>query len=110
MVDFFEGVGDEKFEVNNITDHSVSVYKLKFWQLCTLISTYVMFALATYSGQLMIIWYITQYAPKNRPINRMILVDQVFLFLISMLSSSPQMKMPLLFYLQHCFNLHFHIL
>ena len=34
-----EGVGDEMFEIVGITDHSVSVYKLKFWQLCTLIST-----------------------------------------------------------------------
>ena len=80
MKDHFEGVADEIFEITNIQDEPLFVYELELWKLCLLISFYVIFALVANCGGLMIVWYIKGYAPKNRPINRMILIDQVIFF------------------------------
>ena len=81
MVKLFYSVTDEKFEIANVTDHMVSVYRLPLLKLSVLISFFVIFSILGKIGQLMIIWYLKEYAPKNRPINRMILVDQVRNFL-----------------------------
>ena len=81
MKDHFEGVADEIFEITNFDDQTVFVYKLELWKLCLLIFFYVTFALVATCGGLMIVWYIKGYAPKNRPFNRMILVDQVIFFI-----------------------------
>ena len=75
----FEGVGDEIFEIDE-EDYTLSVYKLELWKLGLLTFIYISFALVSNSGHLMIIWYIKWHAPKKRPINRMIFVDQVYLF------------------------------
>ena len=75
--DHFEGLADEIFEITNFKDQTVLVYKLELWKLCLLIFFYAFFALVATCGGLMIVWYIKGYAPKNRPINRMILIDQV---------------------------------
>ena len=79
MKDHFEGFADEIFKITNIQDETLFVYKLGLWKLCLLISFYVVFALVANCGRLMIVWYIKRYAPKNRPINRMILIDQVII-------------------------------
>ena len=77
MTKKFEGIGSEAFEFEDEGDNSVSVYNLEFWKWCLLISFHIIFATLANIGQVMIIWYIRWYAPKQRPINRMILVDMV---------------------------------
>ena len=77
MVEFFYSVTNDTFEIANVTDHRVPVYRMQLWKLSALIAFFVIFSILGKIGQLMIIWYLKGYAPKNRPINRMILVDQV---------------------------------
>ena len=79
MEDHFEGVADEIFEITNIQEEILFFYKLELWKLCLYISFYVVTALVATFGGLMIVWYIKGYAPKNRSINRMILIDQVII-------------------------------
>ena len=71
------GMKDQKFETINVDNHLVPIYRLQWWELYLLICYYVICAIIVISGQLMIIFFIKRYAPKERPINRMILVDQV---------------------------------
>ena len=73
----YEGIGGEAFRFEDEGDNSVSVDNLEFWKWCLLISFHIIFAIMGYIGQVMIIWYIRWYAPKQRPINRMISVDMV---------------------------------
>ena len=68
---------DQEFEAINVDDHLVPIYRLQWWELYLFICYYVICAIIVISGQLMIIFFIKRYAPKERPINRMILVDQV---------------------------------
>ena len=77
MTQEFDGIESEVFKVEDRDDNTIPVYKLEFWKLCLLIVFYLTFAFMTNTGQVMIIWYIRWYAPKQRAINRMILVDQV---------------------------------
>ena len=68
---------DQEFEIINLEDHLVPIYRLQWWELYLLICYYAICAIVVISGQLMIIFFIQRYAPKKRPINTMILVDQV---------------------------------
>ena len=77
MTKEFEGIGSEAFRFEDERDNSVSVHNLEFWKWSLLISFHIIFAMMANTGQVMIICYIRWYAPKQRAINRMILVDQV---------------------------------
>ena len=77
MTQEFEGIESAVFKIEDREDNTIPVYKLEFWKLCLLISFHIIFAMMANTGQVMIIWYIRWYAPKQRPINRMILVDMV---------------------------------
>ena len=58
-------------------EYSMSVFTWYGWKFNVLITSLVIFAMVSIVGQSMIIFYIGRHAPKERPINRMILVDQV---------------------------------
>ena len=59
------------------TDHSLIIFRLDSWQSWLLIISLAFCGLVSIGGTLMIINYIKRFAPKDRPINTMVLVDQV---------------------------------
>ena len=71
------GFGREEFQISNIEDHAVPIFKLQYWQLVLLICYYSICASIAIVGEALVIFYILQHAPKERPLNRMILIDQV---------------------------------
>ena len=68
---------DEQYQIIETEDHNLSIYKLEKWQSNILVSFLCVCLVIDIVGKGMIIFYIGNYAPKERPINRMILVDQV---------------------------------
>ena len=54
-----------------------TVHKLQYWQLVLLICYYSICASIAIVGEALVIFYILQHAPKERPLNKMILIDQV---------------------------------
>ena len=66
-----------EYEIIDITDHSLIIYRLESWQSGLLIISLASCGLVSIGGTLMIINYIKRFAPKDRPINTMVLVDQV---------------------------------
>ena len=71
------GLDNQIFNVINVEDQSVTVFNWEWWKICLLLGLYLISASVGLCGQVMIITYIIKYAPKGRPINEMILVDQV---------------------------------
>ena len=71
------GVKDEIFQIVFIEDNTAAIFKLERWKIWLVFLLYTICSVTVISGQAMIIIYIGKYAPKNRAINRMILVDQV---------------------------------
>ena len=72
------GVGNQTYEIIDIDDQSLSIFKWKDWELNLLLISLTISEMICISGQAMIIIYIQRYAKKDRPINTMIWVDQVF--------------------------------
>ena len=66
-------------DIDELKDHSLVIYRLQWWELVLGISFYTICAVIGTGGSFLIIFYIVKYAPKDRPINRMILVDLVSL-------------------------------
>ena len=71
------GLDDQIFNVINVEDQTVAIFNWEWWKICILLGLYLINASVALCGQVMIIIYIVNYAPKGRPINEMILVDQV---------------------------------
>ena len=71
------GLGSEEFHIYNIEDHASPIFKLQYWQFVCLICSYSVCAIIAIFGEALIIFYIARHAPKKRPLNRMILIDQV---------------------------------
>ena len=71
------GLDDQIFNIINVEDQTVAIFNWEWWKICLLLGLYLISASVALSGQIMIIIYIIKYAPKERPINEMILVDQV---------------------------------
>ena len=72
------GLDDQIFNIINVEDQTVAIFNWEWWKICLLLGLYLISASVALSGQIMIIIYIMKYAPKGRPINEMILVDQVY--------------------------------
>ena len=72
------GVGNQTYEVINIKDQSLSIFKWKDWELNLLLISLTISEMICMSGQATIIIYIHRFTKKDRPINTMIWVDQVF--------------------------------
>ena len=70
------GSGNLDFQIIDIEDHSLSIFKLKGLQLGFLITLYVIFDLITIGGESIIVFYIQKYSSKEQSINKMILIDQ----------------------------------
>ena len=68
---------NQTFFANEIIDHSFSLLKWKNWEISILVLFLTICTIVAIVGQTMVIHYIQKYAPKQRPINRIILVDQV---------------------------------
>ena len=64
-------------DLQDLEDHKLSYFKWEWWQLYLFIVYYSICSVIAIAGQIMIVFYISKYAPKDRPINKMILVDQV---------------------------------
>ena len=86
------GLGSEEFQISNIEDHAVPIFKLKYWQLDLLICYYSICAIIAIVGEALVIFYIMQHAPKDRPLNRMILIDQVCITYILCKKYTPQIN------------------
>ena len=71
------GFGSEEFQISDTEDHGVPIFKLQYWQLVLLICYYSICGIIAIVGEALVIFYIVQHAPKERPLNRMILIDQV---------------------------------
>ena len=63
------GLGSEEFQIYNIEDHAVPIFKLQYWQFVCLICYYSVCAIIAIFGEALIIFYIARHAPKNRPLN-----------------------------------------
>ena len=68
---------NQMFEIIDIENHSLSIFGVQGLQFGFLFTFYVIFSLMVITGEAMIAFYIKNYSPKERSINRMILVDQV---------------------------------
>ena len=86
------GLGSEEFQISNIEDHAVPIFKLKYWQLDLLICYYSICAIIAIVGEALVIFYIMQHAPKDRPLNRMILIDQVYITYILCKKYTPKIN------------------
>ena len=71
------GLDDQIFNIINVEDQTVAIFNWEWWKICLLLGLYLISVSVALFGQVMIIIYIAKYAPKGRPINEMILVDQV---------------------------------
>ena len=71
------GVKDEIFQIIFFEDQTAAIFKLEWWNLWLVFLLYAICSITVIGGEAMIIIYIGKYAPKNRAINKMILVDQV---------------------------------
>ena len=65
------------FQIINIENHSLSIFRMHGLHLVFLITFYVICSLMVITGETMIVFYIKKYSPKDQSINRMIFVDQV---------------------------------
>ena len=72
-------VQDLVIDLDELKDHSLVIYRLQWWELVLGISFYTICTVLGTSGSILIIFYIVKYAQKDRPVNRMILVDLVSL-------------------------------
>ena len=70
------GVEHQIFQIINVEDQTTAIFKWERWQRY-LVFVYAICSLIVISGEAMIIIYIGKYAPKDRAINKIILVDQV---------------------------------
>ena len=68
---------NQMYQIIDIENHSLSIFGMQGLQFGFLIIFYVIFSLMVITGEAMIVFYIKKYSPKERSINRMILVDQV---------------------------------
>jgi hypothetical protein len=68
---------EKGYQIIDITDHSLFIFRLESWQSWLLIISLAFCGLVSIGGTLMIINYIKRFAPKDRPINTMVFVDQV---------------------------------
>ena len=68
---------NQMFQIIDIENHSLSIFGMQGLQFGFLFTFYVIFSLMVITGEAMIVFYIKIYSPKERSINRMILVDQV---------------------------------
>ena len=68
---------NQMFQIIDIENHSLSIFGMQGLQFGFLFTFYVIFSLMVITGEAMIVFYIKKYSPKERSINRMILVDQV---------------------------------
>ena len=71
------GVEDEIFQIVFVEDQTAAIFKFEWWKIWLVFILYAICSIIVICGQAMIIIYIGKYAPKDRAINRMILVDQV---------------------------------
>ena len=81
------GLYDEEFQITQIVDHGISIFRWQEWKsnlFLVFLGSCIVIAIG---GQGMIIFYIGRYATKERPINRMILVDQVGNYIFSLLQT-----------------------
>ena len=65
------------FQIVNIENHSLTNLTWQGMKLYVLIGIIVFNALVGIFGEATIIFYIKKYSPEGRPINKLILVDQV---------------------------------
>ena len=68
---------NQMFQIIDIENHSLSIFGMQGLQFGFLFTFYVIFSLMVITGEAMIVFYIKTYRPKERSINKMILVDQV---------------------------------
>ena len=71
------GVEHQIFQITNFEDQTTAIFKWEWWQRCLVFVLYAICSGIVISGEAMIIIYIGKYAPKDRAINKIILVDQV---------------------------------
>ena len=64
-------------QIIEIHDHSLSLLNWPGWQLSLYLLFLAICSVIAIGGRTMIIYYLLRHAPKERPINKMILVDQV---------------------------------
>ena len=65
------------FQIVNIENHSLTTLTWQGMKLYVLVGIIVFNALVGILGEATIIFYIKKYSPEGRPINKLILVDQV---------------------------------
>ena len=74
---FSLGPNDEEYQIIEIEDHSIGIFRWQEWKFNLFIFFIVLCAVITIGGQAVIVYYIGRKAPKKRPINTMIIFDQV---------------------------------
>ena len=84
------GVEHQIFQIINVEDQTTAIFKWEWWQRCLVFVLYAICSVIVISGEAMIIIYIGKYAPKERAINKIILVDQVS----NLCSNNPIPQLP----------------
>ena len=70
-------INNSKIQIDSLEDHSLTIFRWQGWPYSFLVCFLSVCAMVTIVGKMMIIYYMTNYAPKRRPINWIILFDQV---------------------------------
>ena len=77
----FQGVGNQSYHLDKMEDQSLSTFKWNNWDLTFSAFILIIAGIISIGGQALIIHYIKHYARKGQPINRLILVDQVHMYM-----------------------------
>ena len=70
-------INNSNIQIDSLEDHSLTIFRCQSWPYGFLIGFLTVSTMVTIVGKMMIIYYMTNYAPKRRPINWIILFDQV---------------------------------
>ena len=73
-----KGVGNQSYHLDKMEDQSLSTFKWNNWDLTFSAFILIIAGIISIGGQALIIHYIKDHTKKERPIDRLILVDQVY--------------------------------
>ena len=76
-----QGVGNQTYYIDGMDDQSLSPFKWDNWDFILFAFILTIAGIISIGGQALIIHYIKHYARKGQPINRLILVDQVHMYM-----------------------------
>ena len=68
---------EEKLQIDQLDNYSLPMFQWPEWKSKSVVLLSTISIVFSLCGKGMIVYYIKTYAPKDRPINKMFLIDQV---------------------------------